>query len=970
MFQPIGIRFARILASALALLLTHSAAEQARAYDLMFWTDSNSGTVQRAHLDGTHRATVAGGYAAPYGIAVDAVNEMIYWGVQGRVMRAGLDGSAPQQLFTTSNYALGVEIDTAQNRVYAFDYGAGRFAYGPMTGGATTYLGWTAGTAYDVVASPGTNWIYFTEYGNNVIRRFDRTDPTTSSSVVVSTGSGPYGIAIDSSAGKLYWANYSSGSISRSNLDGSGTMNLLAGLSTPTGVALDLTGGYVYFGERGSGTIRRMPLAGGASQAMVQSVGASPQDLKIAAGLPLKWTAAGSGNWGGANWSDGFSPSASENLFITPTNGLVVTGSASAASVKSLNVGTQTSGVAELQLSKNLTAANGIVVQTRGQITMSNAVLDAGSGLTIDGAGVVTGTGVILGIIGGSSGEAGVAANGTLALLGGLTVGSRNALVVSQGAASLDGVSMAGGTVRAPNGITIASLSGYGTVSGAVAGAANSTITASGGNLTIGDGASPTGFTTSGSIAAAGNTVTLQSAVPAQLGTSTTLEGGTLAAPNGVQLDGANTISGYGMVRGPISGSNAASGLVATDTYSGTGTVSVGADQVTILTKGLPTLGNQITLAGGSLKSTAGLAIRAGQTLSGFGTVASKISGSTDSLIQASGGQLTLGDASRLDGFATDGNLEAGNNTVVLNSKGFANLGSLTTIGGGGIQAAGGVSLGVGRNLSGYGGVSGKVAAGFGATILATGDLALGDGSSLSGFTSDGELYTGTNTVTLNDRNQAVLGSLTQVGDGGNSGTLVATNGLLVDFGRNLVGEGTVNNTNSLAKAAIINGAVEGTGTGLTLTGYVKGVGTYAGNVIFGGTYSPGLSPASVSLENMNLLSTSTLLVELAGTSPGSQYDVINLSGVGNLSGTLDVELLGGFIPQLGNSFDIINGATFGTFGALSLPSLSGGLSWNTSGLYSSGVISVVPEPGTFSLLGVLGMCLGGYVWRKRRRVA
>ncbi|MCC6127524.1 MAG: SUMF1/EgtB/PvdO family nonheme iron enzyme [Pirellulales bacterium] len=41
------------------------------------------------------------------------------------------------------------------------------------------------------------------------------------------------------------------------------------------------------------------------------------------------------------------------------------------------------------------------------------------------------------------------------------------------------------------------------------------------------------------------------------------------------------------------------------------------------------------------------------------------------------------------------------------------------------------------------------------------------------------------------------------------------------------------------------------------------------------------------------------------------------------------------------------------------------------SGMGSSAGFRVasVPEPGTLSLLGILGVCLGGYAWRKRRRV-
>lgn len=783
--------------------------------------------VQRAWLDGSHVVTVASGQTNAYGLALDASNEMIYWGMQNRVMRAGLDGSTLQQVLSASSSVYAVEIDAAQNRVYAFDSEPQKFGYAPMSGGTLTYCSWWA-TSFspDAVVSPGTNWIYFTDYTNKAIRRFDRTAPTTSYVVASSVGQQPDGIAIDSSAGKLYWSCNSS--IYRANLDGSGATLIVSTSGTTLGVALDLTGGYIYYS--GYSSILRAPLAGGATQTIIPG-GTNISDVKIASGLPLKWAATSGGNWDGSNWSYGFSPSAAENVRITPSNGLVVAGSASAASVKSLTIGAQTSGVAELQLSNNFTAANGLAVQTGGKITLGNVALDAGSGLTIDGAGIVTGTGVIYGNISGTAGEAGLTPNGSASLTAGLTVGSRKATLLSQTAVNV--------------------------------------------------------------------------------GPTTTISGGSLVAPNGVVLNGGDTVSGYGLIRGTISGCNAEAGMVATDTYYGTGTLNVGADPWTILSKNIANPGDQTTLAGGTLKSNSGVAIRAGQSLSGFGTVTAKISGSADSLIQAGGGQLTLGDVSRLDGFVTDGNLDIGANTAVLNSKAFASLGSLTTINGGTLQAANGVSLGVGRNLSGSGTVNAKMAAGFGSTIQAMGNLALGNASSPVGFASDGELYTEVNTVTLNDSNQAVLGSLTQIGDGaGNSGTLIATNGLLVDFGRNLVGQGVVQSTNSLARAVIVNGAVEGTGSGLEFTGYVKGVGTFSGTPIFSGTYAPGLSPASVNLENMKLKPTSTLAIEIGGKTPGSQYDVVNLSGAGTLDGTLQVSLLNGFRPAHNDQFTVL---TFGS---------------------------------------------------------
>lgn len=108
-------------------------------------------------------------------------------------------------------------------------------------------------------------------------------------------------------------------------------------------------------------------------------------------------------------------------------------------------------------------------------------------------------------------------------------------------------------------------------------------------------------------------------------------------------------------------------------------------------------------------------------------------------------------------------------------------------------------------------------------------------------------LEVGSNTVTLLDSNQAVLGSLTSLGASPAAGSLQSANGVLVDHGNNLVGFGTLETPNDLTKLGMINGAVAGNSVGerITLTGYVKGVGTLD-DVTVAGTYSPGISPAEV----------------------------------------------------------------------------------------------------------------------------
>ena len=120
----------------------------------------------------------------------------------------------------------------------------------------------------------------------------------------------------------------------------------------------------------------------------------------------------------------------------------------------------------------------------------------------------------------------------------------------------------------------------------------------------------------------------------------------------------------------------------------------------------------------------------------------------------------------------------------------------------------------------------------------------------------------------------------------------------------------------------------------------VHGNGTLLGDVTNFGLVSPGTSTGALHLDGAYLQADNGVLrIELAST---LSFDQLLVTGMASLAGTLDVALLGGFTPTAGQSFDIIDwGSLDGTFSALNLPVLSGGLSWNTSQLYTMGALSV-----------------------------
>ena len=85
----------------------------------------------------------------------------------------------------------------------------------------------------------------------------------------------------------------------------------------------------------------------------------------------------------------------------------------------------------------------------------------------------------------------------------------------------------------------------------------------------------------------------------------------------------------------------------------------------------------------------------------------------------------------------------------------------------------------------------------------------------------------------------------------------------------------------------------------------------------------------------------------------------------GSLPGELQIKLLDDFLPADDTRFQIFNAGTLsGMFSSVLLPELSGNLSWDHSHLYSSGTLSVIPEPATLTLLAVFTLLTCG---RRRR---
>jgi hypothetical protein len=250
-------------------------------------------------------------------------------------------------------------------------------------------------------------------------------------------------------------------------------------------------------------------------------------------------------------------------------------------------------------------------------------------------------------------------------------------------------------------------------------------------------------------------------------------------------------------------------------------------------------------------------------------------------------------------------------------------------------------------------------------TITATDDLLIGR-SNLSGQFNlggaaniGGTLNVGNKAVVILSSDAAILGSQTTISD---QGSLTTLNGARLGGATSIDATKILNATGNVAVNGdfINNGIVNGPsvdGQWLTFTQDVRGAGSTNGNVLYAGGYSPGNSPAVVTVQNIAFDSTSILNLEIGGTGIG-EFDQLSVSGLATLAGTLNLSLLNGYQLESGFTYPLISGNTQGQFDqVVGVPA-----GWFL--VLSSTGLTLVPEPSAF-ILTIMALLM---LTRYRRR--
>jgi len=380
-----------------------------------------------------------------------------------------------------------------------------------------------------------------------------------------------------------------------------------------------------------------------------------------------------------------------------------------------------------------------------------------------------------------------------------------------------------------------------------------------------------------------------------------------------------------------------------TSNYPGTYMVGVssGFNGLIVTNAGILTSGGGVIGNSANATNNAALVTGAGSLWSNSGTFYVGATGSFNQLTIANGGCVTN----------TDGYI--GYNATAGNNAAF-------------VTGAGSIWNNSGGLYVGNGGASNSLILASGGTVTAT-NVVIGSKPSTGNFitVSGGNLYatnaTGNaalnvNYGALNLNSGTVAVNQFIVTNGASS--VVNFNGGTLNSGGSTVNNGAlfqVGNGTSAATFDLLGGAHSfANGLFINTNATLTGTGAITGSITDAGLIGPGNGLGVITDSgNLTMLGSGTMAMELGGTNAWL-YDQFDLTGALTFGGTLTVSLLNGYTPQAGDRFDLFDfGSSGGAFSQINLPGLASQLHWDTSLLYSSGVI-FVDTNGASSLTNIV----------------
>jgi DNA-binding beta-propeller fold protein YncE len=242
----------------------------------LYWIDTNFGapTLNKADVFGGLISSVAlPSGSQPEGIAIDAVGK-VYW-TEGAWSGARVQWANPTLSYTATlisggSALRGIAVDDIDQYLFWTSSHLGPSASiqrSTLNGtGVTTIVSLPPGANPRGIAYDKAGKLYWADYDLDRIYRANLDGSLVEVWQTLAPGAHPWGVVFNMSDQSIYWTEYGSGRIQRAATLSGFPIVLLSGIPGPTYIAIDALGGNMYWADAtfGSQHIERALLSGGA----------------------------------------------------------------------------------------------------------------------------------------------------------------------------------------------------------------------------------------------------------------------------------------------------------------------------------------------------------------------------------------------------------------------------------------------------------------------------------------------------------------------------------------------------------------------------------------------------------------------------------------------------------------------------------------------------------------------------------